>query len=113
MGWDAYAIRPKIDMDWEPLLTPELEASFEQAGVNPWLDGLCIGLLSRATGVPDYDEANGDGELLWSPETVQHANAIARWDIPLAEFQEAQHIEFARRFLNICASQRLGIWFSW
>lgn len=117
MGWDAYAVTPGVDTDHGPFLTPELEEVFRKAGSTTWLDGTCCGLLRRATGIPDYDETSVDGTLLWSPETVRKAHASANWDIPLEEFEEYQRAEellpWARDFLKLCASNGLGIWFSW
>jgi hypothetical protein len=90
-----------------------LEDAFRQAKASPSLDGLCMGLLHRATGIPDYDEASVDGDLLWSPETVRKAHASAQWNIPLLEYQDPEHLTWTRLFLDVCASHGLAIWFTW
>ena len=114
MGWDAYAVHPEFDPnlpEQTPFLTPELEEAFRRAGTSAWLDGLCMGLLHRATGIPDYDEGRDD--LMWSRETVRKAQASAKWDIALQEWQEPQNLTWTRRLLDVCASQKLAIWFTW
>jgi hypothetical protein len=115
MGWDAYAVRSEVDprRSGESFLTPPLEDVFRRAKTSPWLDGLCMGLLHRATGIPDYAETSDDCGLLWSVETVLKARASAHWDIPLQDHQDPEHLEWTRSFLDICASQGLAIWFSW
>ena len=122
MGWDAYAVLPGFDPNLlresdrgaDSFLPASLEDAFREANINAWLDGLCIGLLHRATGIPDYDEARKDGEdLIWSPEIVRKAQAAAQWDISLEPFQSADELILTRRFLEVCASHGLGIWFSW
>ncbi|HYG35541.1 MAG TPA: hypothetical protein VEC99_12190, partial [Clostridia bacterium] len=126
MGWDAYAVRPGIDprQSEEEFLTPVLEerfrhASGELAGIvgvvsenlaSGTLGGLSMGVLARATGVPDYDETSADGGLLWSPEVVRQAHEQAKWNSG-PEGDEPALMHEARLFLDVCASEGLAIWF--
>jgi hypothetical protein len=129
MGWDAYAVRPQIDPrnSEDGFLTQPLQeifrrASQELAGItgsssdnlgNGTLGGLSSGILARATGIPDYDEASKDGWLLWSPETVRRAHGQAHCDFQLEDDKHAFLATEARLFLGVCASQGLAIWFDW
>src|ERR1051326_5602778 len=117
MGWDAYAVRPDIDprTSEEKLLTPVLleffrRASQELSGIpsdgsdnlgSGTLGGLSMGILARASGIPDYDETSKDGDLLWSPDTVRRAHAAGRWDFTLEDDDDSLRTE-ARLFLDVC-----------
>jgi hypothetical protein len=115
MSWDAYAVRPEIDprANGQQFLSAADEDAFRRANAVPWLDGLCRGLLHRATGVPDYDESNEERNMVWSPETVRTAHALAQWAVPLAAYQGPEHLDRARLFLDVCAALNLAIWFTW
>src|SRR3954468_5749255 len=115
MAWDAYALRPEIDpkAPGHQFLNPDQEQAFRQAGAVPWLDGFCKGLLHRATGIPDYDERTKDKTLLWSPQTVQRAQTLADWEIPLQAPHQKEPHDRARLFLDVCAALNLAIWFVW
>ena len=129
MGWDAYGVRPGIDPatsseEWltSPLVEAFRHASEELASItgsgsdnlgSGTLGGLSMGILERATSIPDYDPANEDGQLLWSPETVNRANRMARWDFPMESEWDSFLVEEARLFLRVCASRGMSIWFSW
>lgn len=116
MGWDSYALRPEIAPrapGQGPLLSPHLKEIFRKANASPLLDGPCAGILYRTSGIPDYDETNPDGELLWSPETANKAQTSAHWDISLQEWQNQEGLIQTQLFLEVCASNGLAIWFTW
>lgn len=129
MGWDAYAVRPKVDprTSDEEFLTPTLlehfrRASEELAGIfghgsenlgTGTLGGLSIGILTRATGIPDYDEASADGVLLWAPDIVRRAHEQAHWDFRIVQDDRSFRVTEARYFLSVCAQHGLAIWFDW
>jgi hypothetical protein len=129
MGWDAYAVIPEIDprtSDGEFLTAALLEvfhrASQELARITGRcsdnlgtgiLGGLSSGIITRATGVSDFDETSKDGWLLWSPETVRLAHKQAHWDFQLPDDDHSFLVTEARLFLDICAAEGLAIWFDW
>lgn len=130
MGWDAYAVRPGIDPreSEEEFLTPGLRQHFHNASAEManitgtasenlgtgTLGGLSMGILARATGMPDYDNTSADGGLLWTADEVKRACEQAHWDFRLADDDErATLLTEARLFLRVCASNGLAIWFDW
>jgi len=129
MGWDAYAVGPKIDprVSTGALLDSESKELFRRASLDlarltgrgsdnlatGTLGGLSIGILARATGVADYDETSEDGGLLWPPEIVARAREQADWSFHQEDDDGSFSVTEARLFLDVCASHGLGIWFSW
>jgi len=129
MGWDAYAVRPEVHprTSDDDFLSPELEevfsfASRELASVagigsnnlgTGTLGGLSMGILTRASGIPDYDESSEEYGLLWSPETVKRAYQQAQWDFAWEDDEDSFLRTEARLFLKTCAAHGLAIWFSW
>ena len=129
MGWDAYAVRPEVvpRTSEDEFLTPALLEFFRQASQElsgkpsdgsdnlggGTLGGLSMGILARASGIPDYDETSVDGWLLWPPDTVRQAHEQARWDFQLDDEEQSFLVTEARLFLDVCASHGLAIWYDW
>lgn len=131
MGWDAEACRADgsgIAIDWhghregtEPeIKDAALKAAFgaaaeaarNEAGSVDWLLPLagldvstCGVALAEATGRSVYDE---DG---WSAEDVKSMAETAIWPEPIGD--TAWAVVNARKFLETCAAQNLGVRFSW
>jgi hypothetical protein len=99
MGWDAYALRSvdKVN-NGEPQLDAEMQQVFEEAtaelmrqtgnGGHCLCDGQLGGswsknCLSLATSISCDTAGNEEGLLVWPPETVQRANALADWSFPV------------------------------
>jgi len=137
MGWDAYALRnvDKVNSG-EPHLDAEMQQVFEEATAELMRQagngGVCLcdgGLggswskkcLSLATPFSCDTAENEEGLLVWSPETVQKANALADWSFPVEEIDEAHpewldllatHKNDARFFLQTCAEHGYAILFT-
>lgn len=132
MGWDAYALRNGQQLVWvetehgRELSDPRLRQAFEARGVK--VQRLCgrsaftLGMLhgpfeemfERGVGVYFDPETFRDGEVIWSPERVQQAQAEADWAFPrLGEDEDEEWLYWtARTFLETCATEGLGIRFS-
>jgi hypothetical protein len=129
MGWDAYAVRPEVDprTSDERFLTPQMEAHFREASeklssiagcrsdnlATGTLGGLSLGILARATGIPDYDDTSVDGWMLWSVDTVMEAHERAQWDSIPSDSTHPFLVAEARLFLDVCAAHGLAVWFDW
>ena len=140
MGWDAYALRSvdKVN-NGEPQLDAEMQQVFEEAtaelmrqtgnGGACLCDGQLGGSWSKkclflATPISCDTAENEEGLLVWSPETVRRANALADWSFPLEEIDEdykryPEELNFlatlkndARFFLQTCAEHGYAILFT-
>ena len=119
MGFDADAFVPdgrSITSD------PGLSAAFTAAaewvvGTSGQVDGflhigsldcgLAIGYLSRGLG-----RACGPDVGIWLPDEVRALAADAHWPDPVAIPADEQWAYWsARRFVETCLEQELGIWF--
>lgn len=66
-----------------------------------------MGILTRASGISDYEESSEDGCLLWSPDTVRRAYEQAHWDFAFEDDEDSFLRTEARLFLRICVHQRV------
>ena len=142
MGWDAYALRSgdKVNSG-EPHLDVEMQQVFDEATAELWRQTgnggacLCNGelggswskkCLSLATPISCDTAENVAGLLVWSPETVQRANALADWSFAVEKIDEdydyiddpdglsllATIQNDARFFLQTCAENGYAILFT-
>lgn len=112
-------------MSDERLLTPQMDAHFREASqkfssiagcrsdnlATGTLGGLSLGILARATGIPDYDDTSVDGWMLWSVDTVMEAYERAQWDSMPSDSTDPLLVAEARLFLDVCAAPGLAVWF--
>ncbi len=122
MGWDAFAITPKMitrkNAYW--IKDKRVRAEFRRAfatvkakGYAPdgFLDGggldcsTCREMLERATG----GDCHGPD---WTPDQVVAYYEAADWSFKIDQ-SEAWAYYSAAQFLAVCARYRLGIEFSW
>lgn len=126
MGWDADAVLPTIHWDTSDGQLPAEELEFfrlaaevlRREGIFAYqletasLGGSFRGILEHATKIKDYDPSSPGGLLIWSPEIVQRAQQVARWDFRTDD-ELGDLVPEVRLFLEVCASRKLAIAFSW
>jgi len=140
MGFDAYATRngeviwlscsasqtcSRIDSHLESIREAFCAANaklFEMTGSNGLEDASISGkaMLMRAISslsILCYDSNNQRGELYWTPVQVLEVHSKANWNFEPSVYED-QGLDFyfywqTRLFLQTCAEQELGIFFSW